>query len=278
MEWLPPCMLKASVKDYYGGGRKRIFIGILCATCVVICLCLLSCLILPWFFDAAYLRYLSIGIGVTGICLLAWLCIMLVFHIYTGKPLPGISSVRHVLIRLMLPLMEIVGKLFGIDKNLIRRSFIRVNNEFVLSNQRPVSPDKLLLLLPHCIQASACPRRLLFSINNCADCGKCQIGLLRKLAEEHGFRIAIASGGTVARRIVVECKPECIVAIACERDLSSGIQDSYPIPVYGVLNKRPLGPCKDTRVAEDQLRQVLSCFLRKNADKECGSASPDNTL
>lgn len=254
-------MIKISTKDYYGGGRKRIFIGILCATCIVICLCLLACLILPWFFDAIYLRYLSIGIGVTGICLLAWLCTMLVFHIYTGRHLPGISSVRHVLIRLMLPLMEIVGKLFGIDKNLIRRSFIRVNNEFVLANLAPVQPDRVLLLLPHCIQASSCPRRLLFSINNCANCGKCQIGMLRKLADEYGLHIAIASGGTVARRIVVECKPQYIVAIACERDLSSGIQDSYPIPVYGVLNERPMGPCRDTCVAEEQLRQALARFL-----------------
>lgn len=254
-------MLEKAGRDYYAGGRKRIFIGILCATCVVVCSCLLAFLVLPWFFDASYLRYLSVGIGIFGICFLAWLCLILVFHIYTGRYFPGISSVRHVLIRLMLPLMEVVGRLFGVDKNMIRRSFIKVNNEFVLANLDGVRPSSLLLLLPHCIQASSCPRRLLFSIDNCANCGKCQIGLLREMAREYGFRIAIATGGTVARRIVVECHPKCIVAIACERDLSSGIQDSYPIPVYGVLNERPCGSCKDTIVPEEQLRLVLSRFL-----------------
>ena len=38
------------------------------------------------------------------------------------------------------------------------------------------------------------------------------------------------------------------MAVACERDLTSGIQDSYPIPVIGVLNERPFGPCRNTRV------------------------------
>lgn len=261
-------MLKSSQQDFYAGGRKRIFIGMLCATCVVICLLLLCLLILPWFMnDAGYLRYLSLGTGVLGICVLSWLCLILVFHIYTGRYLPGIYWVRHVLIRLLLPLMEIIGKPFGIDKNLVRRSFIKINNEFVMANFKPVQPDRLLLLLPHCIQSSACPRRLQFSIDNCISCGVCQIGLLRDLAKKYGFKIAIATGGTVARRIVVECKPTYIVAIACERDLSSGIQDSYPIPVYGVLNERPCGPCKDTVVSEFQLRNALNRLLPSPSEK-----------
>lgn len=255
-------MLKSASKDHYAGGRKRIFIGMLCATCVVICLLFLSLLILPWFLhDASYLRYLSIGIGAFGIFILAWLCLILVFHIYTGRYFPGIYGVRHLLIRLMLPLMEIIGKPFGIDKNLVRRSFIKINNEFVMANFKPSDSSRLLLLLPHCIQASRCSRRLQFSIDNCVNCGQCQIGALRELSKEYGFRIAIATGGTVARRIVVECKPQYILAIACERDLTSGIQDSYPIPVYGILNERPYGPCHDTIVAEDQLRQVLNRIL-----------------
>lgn len=249
-------------RDYYGGGRKRIFIGILCATCAVVCLLLLALLILPWLaHGGAYLRYISMAAGCIGICILSWLCLMLVFHIYTGRKLPGISGVRHAMTRLLFPLMEIVGKTCGIDKNIIRRSFIKVNNEFVLADFKIVAPEKLLLLLPHCIQASSCPRRLVFSLNNCANCGKCQIGYLRKLADTYGFKIAVATGGTIARRIVVELKPAYIIAIACERDLSSGIQDSYPIPVFGVLNERPCGPCMDTLAPLPVLMHALSFFL-----------------
>lgn len=246
----------------YAGGRKRIFIGLLCASCLVVCMALFFVLILPWWaHEAAWLRGVALLAGFLGIGVFCWLCLILVFHIYTGRHLPGIAWVRHVMIRLLLPMMEIVGRFCGIDKSVVRRSFIKVNNEFVLANSERIEPERLLLLLPHCIQAAKCPRRLVFSLDNCADCGGCQVGALRQLARDNGFQIAIATGGTIARRIVVECRPKRIIAVACERDLTTGIQDTYPIPVLGVLNKRPLGPCHDTLAPEKQLSLALAFFL-----------------
>lgn len=247
--------------DLYAGGRKRIFIGLLIAACVFLSILFLFLLILPWLGHGAFLKYASTFAGVAGIAVLAWVCLTLVLHIHTGRQLPGIFFIRHVIIRLLLPLMEILGKFLGIDKKIVRRSFIKVNNDLVLKNFSPVKPADILLLLPHCIQASTCPRRLTYSLDNCAHCGNCQIGELEKMATEYGFHIAVATGGTVARRIVVECKPRCIIAVACERDLTSGIQDSYPIPVYGVLNERPKGPCMDTLVPLDPLHEALSFFI-----------------
>lgn len=249
--------------DEYQGGRKRIFIGLMFASCVAVCLCILLFFILPWFGATnAWLEAASVSFGSLIIILLAWLCISLIFHVYTRRNLPGIKSVRHILIRLFLPLMEITGKFFGIGKSHVRRSFIKVNNELVLANQEKVSPDDLLLLLPHCVQASSCPIRLNFQPRNCRHCGSCQVGKLLDLQEKYGFRMAIATGGTIARKIVVECRPKMIVAVACERDLTSGIQDSYPLPVYGVLNHRPLGPCHDTLVPLQCLENVIGHFLK----------------
>ncbi|MDK2835430.1 MAG: uncharacterized protein PWP21_207, partial [Thermosediminibacterales bacterium] len=65
----------------------------------------------------------------------------------------------------------------------------------------------------------------------------------------------------LARKYVNEFKPDAIVAIACERDLSSGIQDTYPIPVLGVLNKRPEGPCMNTRVDLEKVEAAINYFL-----------------
>jgi hypothetical protein len=69
--------------------------------------------------------------------------------------------------------------------------------------------------------------------------------------------IAVATGGTIARRIVIEVRPDLIIAVACERDLTSGIQDTTPLPVYGIFNQRPFGPCLNTRVALDRVESVL---------------------
>lgn len=246
------------------GGRKRIFLGLLAASCIVVCLLLLLFLILPWIGPVApWLAPLSVATGISGIAILAWICLTIVYNIYSGKKLPGISGTRHLCIRLFLPLMEMVGKIAGLDKSIVRRSFIKVNNEFVCANTPQIPPDRLLLLLPHCIQASQCQRRLGPDLSRCTGCGMCQIAQIRKLSHELGINVAIASGGTIARRIVAEKCPLCIVAIACERDLTSGIQDSYPIPVYGVLNERPNGPCHDTLAPLGTLQHCLRIFLKK---------------
>ena len=72
--------------------------------------------------------------------------------------------------------------------------------------------------------------------------------------------LAVATGGTLARRVIGEVRPLAIIAVACETDLTSGIQDSYPLPVYGVLNERPHGPCRDTTVNLDRVREAIAFF------------------
>ncbi|MGB2698574.1 MAG: DUF116 domain-containing protein, partial [Candidatus Zixiibacteriota bacterium] len=76
--------------------------------------------------------------------------------------------------------------------------------------------------------------------------------------------LSVATGGTLARKVVVDTKPTAIVAVACERDLTAGIQDVYPIPVYGILNQRPHGPCVNTRVDLEKIKQVVELILDGN--------------
>ncbi|MDO5483474.1 MAG: DUF116 domain-containing protein [Desulfovibrionaceae bacterium] len=248
----------------YGGGRKRIFIGLMGASCLLLCLCLVVFLILPWSGFSLldwWLPRISIAVGIFGIAVLSWLCLALVFHIYTGRAFPGVRSIRHLTIRLFYPLMELLAKLVGIERDKLRRSFIKVNNELLLADFRPVAPDRLLLLLPHCVQSSRCVHRLTHNVEHCRRCGSCPVGALLDLRDRYGFRFAIATGGTIARRIVVALKPDAIIAVACERDLISGIQDSYPLAVFGLLNERPHGPCMDTLVPLTRLEALLRLFL-----------------
>jgi len=65
----------------------------------------------------------------------------------------------------------------------------------------------------------------------------------------------------LARRIVLENRPEAIVAVACELDLTSGIQETYPIPVIGILNERPNGSCINTKVDLEKVRNAILYFL-----------------
>ena len=85
--------------EQYGGARKRIFIGLMLASCFVLCALVAFFLVLPWaglFETRHWLPMISITFGISVIIALLWLCILLVFYIYTGKYVPGVDSVRHV--------------------------------------------------------------------------------------------------------------------------------------------------------------------------------------
>ena len=81
------------------------------------------------------------------------------------------------------------------------------------------------------------------------------------LSEEMGFHFLVATGGTLARQMVKETRPKAVLAVACERDLMSGIQDVYPLPAVGVLNMRPNGPCYNTKVDMDEVRKALEAVI-----------------
>ncbi len=240
---------------------KRIFILLLLLACVV----MVGLAILLW-----WVPYVGLSRSLPGILaiflggfVLFWLggALTLVFTIVRGKNLFFNRRIRGVVIRVLFPLLVGVGKCLGISKTETRRSFVAINNRLVLAEARKVRPSKLLILLPHCLQNHECTVRITGNVENCKACGKCKIKDLVALSEKYHVSMSVATGGTLARRIVVEKKPDVIIGVACERDLSSGIQDSYPIPVYGILNRRPFGPCYDTDVDLDLVERGLITFL-----------------
>lgn len=173
------------------------------------------------------------------------------------------TAVRLAL-RFIFPSTVLLGRLVGIRKDRIRESFVHVNNTFVKVMSGRYSPGDILILLPHCLQNTECLIRVTVDINNCKECGKCKISDLKKLARKTGVKIAIATGGSLARRIIIKHKPKFIIAVACERDLVDGLLDVFPIPVFGVLNERPFGPCVNTSVDVDVIESALEKITDKN--------------
>jgi len=188
--------------------------------------------------------------------------VLLVLTVLMGKDFLFSHRLRGV-VRGLFPFMILVGKVVGIPKERIQQSFIEVNNNLVQSNCHHSKPKKILILLPHCIQDFDCQIRITGNIRNCKGCGKCEIKDLIELSDQYDVKIAVATGGTLARRIIVQNRPDAIVAVACELDLTSGILDSYPIPVVGILNERPYGPCINTKVDIQKVKDVIADFCRR---------------
>ncbi len=246
------------------GAKKRLFIGLALATSCCFCLLLLLGWVVPMVgFGNIHpvLPYLTGVLLLLAIGIIAVGTIGLVVHVHTGKPFLGSQRFRALSIRFFLPVMELMGRIGGISPEEVRRSFIKVNNEMVQTEPLRYPPQKILILLPHCIQRSTCTVRLSYDVTHCQRCGRCPVGGLLDLRDAYGVHLAVATGGTIARRIVVEKRPAFILAVACERDLSSGIQDTYPLPVFGLLNERPNGPCFDTQVSLPMVEAALRRFI-----------------
>ncbi|MBD3368524.1 MAG: DUF116 domain-containing protein [Candidatus Eisenbacteria bacterium] len=199
----------------------------------------------------AGVAFVAIALGLTTIAVSA----------LTGRRIVFGSSITSAVVWILFPPVLMLATIIGLDRDAVKRSFIAVNNALVRAGNAGERPGRVLLLLPHCLQSTECPNKITGGlIENCTGCGKCVIAELVTLAQETGLSLAVATGGTLARRVIGEVRPDAIIAVACETDLTTGIQDSYPLPVYGVLNERPNGPCRDTRVDLARVREAIGVF------------------
>lgn len=159
--------------------------------------------------------------------------------------------------RVVLPVMIFLTGLFRGDKDPLGRAFISINNIAAVKRLHGKAPSRMLMLLPHCMQSRECGRKITEDIGNCMRCGCCKIGETASLAELMDIDVVVAKGGTAARNHVKEYRPEFIIAVACERELVSGIGDIGDIPAVGVINQRPMGYCTDTTVDMVELKRVI---------------------
>jgi len=171
------------------------------------------------------------------------------------------NILRWLNLKVFYPLLMFLGSFMKSKKESFQHLVIDINNKLIVG--RKADAKRILLLLPHCLQIDECKIRLTHNIMNCARCGKCEIKDLISIAEEHDLKLFVATGGSLARRIVKESKPEAIIAVACERDLSSGIADTYPLPILGIPNERPFGPCLNTRVDLDKVKEAIRTITNR---------------
>lgn len=240
--------------------QKRIFIGLIVFTVFLITAVTVGLYLIPYvglknihplaprivcFTMGAVVSTLIFGVG------------LLILTLIRSKEIIYAQKLRGIVIEVLFPIMIAVGRILGISKEKIQQSFVEVNNLLVKAKCNGSRPERILLLMPHCLQWSDCAIKITSDAFKCQSCGKCRIKDLVMLAKKYNVHLSVATGGTLARRRVAEARPQAIIAVACERDLTSGIQDAYPLPVIGILNERPYGPCFNTSVDIDKVAEAL---------------------
>lgn len=132
--------------------------------------------------------------------------------------------------------------------------------------RRRYPAERVLLLLPHCLQNHACKAQVQDDIRNCKRCGKCAMKELSALAERLGVQVHVASGGREALARAQRPDVHAVLAVACTKELAEGIRAAFPKRVVGVLNSWPHGACKDTDVDVTQVEGALKSLIADSAE------------
>jgi hypothetical protein len=112
----------------------------------------------------------------------------------------------------------------------IENAAVKVFNALALKRGRRVGAGELLLLVPRCLSRDT-------------------IDGVLAIAGKYAVPVFVATRGQLARRVIRERRPRAVVAVACERDMVSGLHDvAGKVPVLGLTLRLPQGPCKDTLV------------------------------
>jgi uncharacterized protein len=142
----------------------------------------------------------------------------------------------------LFPHTQKLAKRFGINKDRLANSFIKMNNQIVKLRSHTFSPCDIMVLIPRCLS-----NEILTKIS--------------EITKKYEINYYIVHGGEAAREIVQSKRPKAIVAVACERDLVAGIKDVSKVFVLGLPNSRPEGPCKNTIINLDEFERQIRLFL-----------------
>ena len=172
--------------------------------------------------------------------------LMIVAAVTERRFLPVRMKVERF-IGFMMPKVVWLGGKFGISKDRMFNSFVKVNNSLMKAiGRKGTTGERLLILLPRCLSKSIRQQ-------------------VEQLGEMYHCRVSVVSGGNAARKLILDAKPTAVIGVACERDLAAGIQDVAPrVPVIGIPNIRPEGPCKNSTVNLEEIERAIRFLLDAN--------------
>ena len=183
--------------------------------------------------------WLTLG-SVAGITWLWWLLIAV--SAISGRPLlPERHAERGPFLRLMRWTSFVAGK-FG-RRDWVENAAVKVYNTFAARRGRKVGKGELLLLIPRCLSKAALD------------------GVLG-IAGKYEVPVFVATRGQLARRVIRERRPRAVVAVACERDMVTGLHDvAGKVPVLGLTMTLAAGPCKDAGVDLGKLEEWVRSYV-----------------
>lgn len=186
-------------------------------------------------------RVLWLTLGALAAIAWLWWGFILVSYLWRRPLLPERMAERGPLLRLMRLTSRVAGR-FG-RRDWVENAAVKVYDALARERGRKVGKGELLLLIPRCLSRGALD------------------GVLA-IAGKYEVPVFVATRGQLARRVIRERRPRAVVAVACERDMVSGLHDvAGKIPVLGLTMTLPAGPCKDASLDLARLEEWVRAYV-----------------
>jgi hypothetical protein len=184
---------------------------------------------------------LWLALGLSAVLLWVWWGVLFLSY-KTGRAfLPEALAERGPFLRLMR-LTSRLAQRFG-RRDWVENAAVKVYNRLAVLRGRKVGTGELLLLIPRCLSKETLD------------------GVLG-VAGRYGVPVFVATRGQLARRVIRERRPRAVVAVACERDMVSGLHDvAGKVPVLGLTMTLPSGPCKDALLDLGKLEDWVRSYV-----------------
>ncbi|HUL48769.1 MAG TPA: DUF116 domain-containing protein [Gemmatimonadales bacterium] len=183
---------------------------------------------------------LSIAVALFAIILLWFVALMLSFYGRVSL-LPERALERGPYLKLM-NLTSLVSRAFG-RRDQVEHAAIDVYDTLAERRGRKVGKGELLVLIPRCLSKQALD------------------GVLA-IAGRYEVPVFVATRGQLARRVIRERRPRAVVAVACERDMMTGLRDvAGKLPVLGLTMQLPNGPCRDAFIDLDVMERWVRSLV-----------------
>jgi len=150
---------------------------------------------------------------------------------------------------------SLLARAFG-TRDWVEHAAIDVYNTLAERRGRRVGKGELLVLIPRCLSKQALD------------------GVL-EIAGRYEVPVFVATRGQLARRVIRERRPRAVVAVACERDMMTGLRDvAGKLPVLGLTMQLPNGPCRDASIDLTQMEKWVQGLVSGGGPQSKSQRNP----
>ena len=194
--------------------------------------------IAPWLPTALY-----IADGAFAAAGALWLALIGLSYSTDRALLPGSFAERGLLLK-TFRLASRVGEMFGVQRDWTDNASVAVYDRLAWAREWRVRANEMLILIPRCLSRAA-------------------LEGVMDIAKRYDVATFVATRGAYARQAIRERRPKAVVAVACERDMVSGLRDvAGRLPVLGLTMQLPNGPCKDASLDLVRMEEFVRKYLR----------------